>query len=258
MEIKKNSVETTAINFLIFNYFGITLASDWKTVVRASIIKAYDDATNQGAYNAMFTKDLNNLDTLKEKSDTSKKTSAKLIEEKVDKLLNEDKQPCNIKSYSDWHNNLCNSLCDNYKDIKINRIPAFSYGNAQKWVNMTVKYIYMLDCFFDNLDNNYHNQIEKYKNYFDIPIDRYIIQSIWKEKSIPLPCDDKLTAPWSKWDEPTYDKCQDSLKRHLSGKCTANKTFLEWENDAWIEQKNINKQREHKDIATKIKEFFNS
>lgn len=48
--MKKN----TAINFLLYSYFGITLVDNDKACVFACIMKAYFDATNQGAYNTQI------------------------------------------------------------------------------------------------------------------------------------------------------------------------------------------------------------
>lgn len=96
---------------------------------------------------------------------------------------------------------------------------SFTIGLAQKWVNMTIKYVWALGI----LDENYEEKI-------DMPIDGYIINKINKEeKGIDMP-----NEAWSKWNNfDEYEKIQDSLTEELRKK---EKTRIRWENDAWIDE----------------------
>lgn len=120
----------------------------------------------------------------------------------------------------------------------------FYFGQAQKWVNMTLKYLYLLDP--TNSDKNLH-----------IPIDSYIIDAAWETKDfcMPLPLKNKestkreynYTKPsdyvvaWSKWtnkpfderNKGEYDLFQEGIHQFVN---TSNdyESTLEWEHKNWI------------------------
>lgn len=124
---------------------------------------------------------------------------------------------------------------------------GFYYGQAQKWVNMTIKYMDVMGF--------WQTELDKHRNKLHIPIDNYIIQYVWEninfkngeknEKTIPLPYiakngphnykynEDKVVR-WSKWDEKQYNAFQEELKDYLEKSVPA-KTPLDWEAHAWIE-----------------------
>ena len=67
-----------------------------------------------------------------------------------------------IKEQSDfdkWHKECCDKL------IKTFDKQLFTYGQAQKWINMSLKNLSMLD----------HQLIEKQYEFFHVPIDNYIV-----------------------------------------------------------------------------------
>lgn len=84
----------------------------------------------------------------------------------------------NIKAYFEelpqdfdkWHEGLMGLLCDSYKEL-----PAFTYGTAQKWINITFKCLYAITDFSDLLR---HPEI-KASAFRDChnPIDSYVIQN---------------------------------------------------------------------------------
>jgi DNA polymerase-3 subunit alpha len=70
----------------------------------------------------------------------------------------------------------------------------FYYGQAQKWINMCLKYLSMLD----------HSLVENHYEYFHVPIDNYIVDTTGI----------KLYVAWSRLDDYNeYLKFQKSFRR---------------------------------------------
>lgn len=241
----KNSVE-----FLIFTYFGIDFNDDFDTILKSAIKVAYNDATMQGAYNAL---EKENAESIKY-NDIAQK-----LEKAIENLLKDNSQ-----DYKEWHNAICTELFDFYKDVKFKdkklkvEKPAFSYGNTQKWVNMTMKYLYILSEIFikyknDCIDCEKYKKIQGLYKYFQVPVDSFIIESVWNNENVTLPLveenllknrtrgvysSEKVT-PWSKWNDTEYKKFQEHLPKIFKD----HQTPLDWEHKAWIE---IAKKRREK------------
>ena len=141
-----------------------------------------------------------------------------------------------------------------YKYVKIKNTgeDAFSYGNAQKWVNMTLKYLYVVGNVFlatevnSNFVTNYAEKINEFSDKIHIPVDSYIIEAIWKGYNMEkfdknnLPEIKKLkdgsfgtyssekVRPWSQWDKKDYLKFWEELS-------SVKQNPIEWEGPAWIE-----------------------
>ena len=62
--------------------------------------------------------------------------------------------------FDKWHKECCDKL------IKTFEKQLFSYGQAQKWINMSLKNLSMLE----------HKLVERQYEFFHIPIDNYIIE----------------------------------------------------------------------------------
>lgn len=119
------------------------------------------------------------------------------------------------EKFDSWHCKVCKNIKLLYNEKGIN----FTYGQAQKWLNMTIKYLYMLedeeysfDCVFE---------------YLHIPIDNYIFVAVKKELRI-----DRPNNPWSKLDETEYLKYQKAIREELKKR---KYSPLLWEFDKWLE-----------------------
>ncbi len=223
---------------LVYFAFGVTPDEDDDMVIDKVIEKAYRDATNRNAF----------VNLLEE----SEKQKAKCAKEKASRCLK-----CRIKKYDKsenrrvfdaWHKESCLCLIGKYNDSQING-ERFSYGNAQKWVNMTLKYLYLLG----SIDVNIRKiRILDDSDYFHVPIDSYILDAFWEKSTIeegfPVPAKAKKEPvrskiyaqlsdhilPWSQWNEKNYTTFKE--------KCDAYFTYfkrikpLVWESEAWIEQ----------------------
>jgi hypothetical protein len=93
---------------------------------------------------------------------------------------------------------------------------TFTVGLAQKWVNMTLKYLWILGVLDDEYDEN-----------LDVPIDSYILVEVAK-----LGIDIK-NIKWSSWNSLSeYKEIQTTLKKVVLEEqgCTS----IRWENEKWI------------------------
>lgn len=261
---------TNAINFLLYSYFGFTIKDcvdewdeNWSDIkgFEASVLgkiinKAYKDATQQGAYNTLVDE--------KGRSEELKFEGAKKIRDGIKNLFKEE-------DYDAEHDKICQNLLGLYSGINVKAKPkekAFTYGNAQKWINMTMKYLYIVSqiCaeYYDEDYEKYaksffvHNYpMKEIEKRLHVPVDSYIIQAAWENQNIKLPVkEDKqnrrgngreyvnpadFVKPWSQWDnEPkgdskgVYSDFQESLKA-----CTDNR--IDWECQKWIEVAKIRK-----------------
>lgn len=258
MEVKKELKD-----FLVYSYFGIVpecIYDDRKYeknndndefndyCMKMVIIKAYSDATNQGAYNTHFDKNLSNIEKLKKSSEEAKMQSAKLLLEELKKLKNQDNQ----NKIDAWHEELCNNIVNKYREVRDNEKAFFTYGNAQKWVNMTIKYLWVLGMLPNSIN----------EKDLHIPVDSFIIDALYNEKDdnirFPEIESKKLKKgkdykqpssyfkPWSKWEKDEYyETFHDSIK--------GTKYNLTWENNEWIK---ISEVRKRKDRKKRYKDFF--
>ena len=236
-----------AIDFLLYSYFGVTTESEWKKCVEAAIMKAYNDATMQGAYNALISKD---DDKLHEASKKAKNEAARHLYDKINELFNTEN-----KDFDDWHSTLCGEIKNKYSDLNSENT-LFTYGNAQKWVNMTIKYICILDLL--NKKHGYQDKIKNYMDDFHVPVDSYIIDAVKAEPrdykrygEYVLGLTSNVTS-WSKWDKPDeYKSYQKNIRKEVQQKF--NKSPIEWESKAWIEQA---EKRKQSDKQAKWDSFF--
>lgn len=233
-----------AIDFLIFSYWGFSIGEKTKdkpdTVIKKIVSKAYNDAAGQKAFNALIGR--TNVD-LRTRATTAMENAKDTV--------------CNaIKifegNYKNWHSNLCDAVSNCFSNIKIGEKSLWSYGNSQKIVNMSVKYIVTLTIILKSL--KIENDVTKIGDNFldiinelDIPVDSYIIEALWTEGTIDIPTiDAKCTkgrlkyssekyTPWSNWSIEQYNNFENSLKKYLKENPDKPKAPFDWEGPKWIE-----------------------
>lgn len=203
-------------------------------IIWTCITKAYADATMQGAF--VYHGDAILLKEAKEKSEKYIYTFVNKLD--CNSVMNKDK-------FDKLHSKILETVVGYFLE---NNISNFTFGNAQKWLNMTLKYYYLLG----QLDESWNAVLH-------MPVDSSILKVLCKEieknGNIVLPGQDgtavsnkyskgskgrkdiwDLNDPfdnrlkrWSKWD------CEDYYTVFRSGidKCH-NKYSLEWEIKEWI------------------------
>ncbi len=245
--------EKGAIKFLLFSYFGITSEDDSITIIDAAIEKAYRDATNQGAFNTQLENDE------KEVKDDCKKCAADVLKVLVDQCFDEKALEAN------WHCNACKEICEIYAKKGISK---FTYGNAQKWVNMTLKNLYIIGSLHGLVDlkdsEKWEKLLEKASE-FHAPVDNYILQAVWDDEkstktdsksttlkdreNIKLRRDGTTYRIVKEADEITWSQIPDeetykSVKEAIDGCIKEDgKLLLDRENEVWLR---IAKARKHK------------
>lgn len=249
-----------ALNFLLFSYFGITLDYEDKNIDKDNILscavkKAYEDATQRGAYNTQL-----DNDEQKAASQKAKQKATACLKDGINKIPEKEILIKGQERFDKWHEELCDKIKEKFGDS----LP-FTYGNAQKWVNMTLKYLYLIDCICSEVcpDIDWFHSVQNISAYLHVPVDSYIIEKVWEmemednktgcDKScLPIKSgktckngsrgkynSDKVEA-WSTWDKKTYENFQDKLR----DKDEIDDNPIDWEGPAWIE---IAKKRSGKD-----------
>lgn len=186
---------------------------------------------------------------LKEKAKTIKGQVIEALEESINNV--DDNM-----EYDKWHRETCKTVMNLYDGtLNVGLTERFSYGNAQKLVNMTIKYLYMIseiDYEFTDEMRGVFKFIKENELSLHIPIDSFIIDAIWKNTNITLEKyvntknikeDKEYERPsdyiqgWSSWEKNQYYKVEEALSDFLKEK---NYSPMEWEMKEWI---NISKYR---------------
>ena len=123
--------------------------------------------------------------------------------------------------YDEWHDEACSKVMKKYNGY-VENCNGLYYGQAQKWVNMTMKYLYILNkCYGENQEK--YDFLEKVDH---LPIDSIILQKlngnekkIWNNKT------------WSKFGQVDYATCKKEIKEKLAGK----EFLFMWELRNWKE-----------------------
>lgn len=220
------------IDFLMWSYFNLTLddGDNLDRILGNSLRKAYLDATRRRAYNTLIPE---NEDALKKASEDAEISGGQILRDRILTLLEGG-----VEEFETWHKETCSEVKKAYEGVKKNGKELFSYGNAQKWVNMTLKYIYLLYGLYQAFSpecrfcREYGSAIEKYAREFHAPADSYIVKelglnkvSVWSKWN-----DNKEVKAWSKWSGNEYDNYQKSLKETVQ----SGESQLEWEGPRWI------------------------
>lgn len=135
-----------------------------------------------------------------------------MLKDRIKKLLIQN--TLSQEEYDIWHHHLCIDIVKCYHS---STIAGFSVGQAQKWVNMTMKYLY--------IQNN--TDICKITDCLHIPLDNYIIKIVKTDFGINPP-----DIAWSKINKYSeYLEYEIRIRNKL-------KDFgivpIKWEMKAWL------------------------
>ena len=87
-----------------------------------------------------------------------RKNSVEILHKQIQNLI--DKKDINQEMFDEWHLNTCKKLIQIFGNQKL------FYGQAQKWINMSLKNLSMLN----------HSKVNHFYEYCHIPIDNYILE----------------------------------------------------------------------------------
>lgn len=132
------------------------------------------------------------------------------------KLIKDAIESNQFNNFDSWHKTLCDTLGN-----KNNDSIGYTYGQAQKWVNMTMKYLLILK----------YSPVEAIIDKLHIPLDSIIIKKATKKgKELITKNNIGKDFSWSRIE--TYDhywNIQNELMTNIEG------TPILWEFDSWNE-----------------------
>jgi hypothetical protein len=140
-----------------------------------------------------------------EQSNSFKETVVSFIE----KLLSNT--PTNQIEFDQLHQKCCKQCLEYSSPTGAN----IHYGQAQKLLNMSLKYLYNEYATYKGKLNQFNFPDNNVEQFFHLPIDNQIIDSlVGKSKFIK-----STSLPWSKWTYNHYIQFQHQLRKRIRGKC---------------------------------------
>lgn len=154
-------------------------------------VKNFEGAAHK-AYADMARRTLRIKENFKERI-ALKKSATEILRQAVEDLKNDS------SDFPKWHEKSCNALIACYGG-------QLSYGQAQKWLNMLLKYLYVYDVKgYETL----FSRKEKITD-LDMPVDSKVIEALHRKYNVKRP-----TAGWSAWDRNTYRAYQAAARSAL-------------------------------------------
>lgn len=251
-EVKNNK----AFDFLLYSYFGIKesdLKPQSKKVPYICAKRAYLDLARTVKYNYSSSE----LEEMKSKKSSeedrdeannfieSKNNLIKNICENILSSVKTEKGEISFENsdFDAWHEVKCEEIINfmnnsiDKSNTKILKKENFTIGQAQKWVNMTLKYLWLLNALPAGVK----------PEYLHVPIDSYIIKIAYSKKvtfKYALELEDKPKDSWSKLSKyEDYFKIQKAIRKAIKTNTTNETIPIKWESLAWIEvaEKQANK-----------------
>ncbi|MBR0136075.1 MAG: hypothetical protein IJM18_07725 [Clostridia bacterium] len=241
--------EKEAKDFFLYSYFGI-VTENFSIGNRSVQADTRESAAVKCAYRAYL--DLCRTLTYKTEEESSKGTFVKDICTRLAyALCTDEKLPVRRKNAYEVFYSKDGSLekalaqhldIDDCIDEGKRHSKCFYFGQAQKWINMTVKYMWLIGIIGEADEES-----------FDAPIDSIVMKAAGSDFSLNFPrnnktynsmfaeCDAKAfdlwkeyspstSMPWSKLEEKEYERIQNCIRSK-----TGNNP-LNWECNAWISQ----------------------
>ena len=227
------------MDFLLYSYFGCESEDLAREGIQKCAYRAYLDLNRRIAFKYSSSE----LDKMqKDNTDLAKKykeAKKALIESVCDIILcSVDKYECVDGQFSLWHKAKCEEIKGTMNtavfqdDSLILKSNSFTYGLAQKWVNMTLKYLWLLDMLPNGL-----SEAELH-----VPVDSFILEAL-KETQQFNTKGNRITGSgksyyyngeaWSAISEyKNYKKLQDGI-RNIAEKQGISP--IQWEGSAWMD-----------------------
>ena len=151
-------------DYLFQVYFG-----DYRDPFKAAVKRAYLD----------FNRTLHKFGANGQRQETCAKAEQQLITQ-LQSMLTEEM--ASQEQYDQWHRDCCDQLIEAFRAVGKHKM---YYGQAQKWINMALKYLFVLDR--ELTSRNYQ--------YFHIPIDNIVLDKLAAMSKPPV-----LNTAWSRID----------------------------------------------------------
>lgn len=242
------------IDFLCFYLLGVTQADIGDREDNYLLLKcanrAYLDLNRTLKFKKVSKEDKDNYKELQRQKSSFRKETSIIIRDNIADLLRETPE-----NYDKWHKKTCEKVIEKANEYDVLQEKLY-HGQAQKWVNMTIKYMWVTE--------KWKNELDKLMNVLHVPVDSYILQGVWEDKTLKLEdkkaildsvsnkkgkerleklreFNDQSVYSWSKWDYDQYKDFQMNLRKKLEGKQFA------WEGKTWIKiaQERADKQKDY-------------
>lgn len=191
----------------IAKFYRVCLFGNESDVYKAAANRAYRDLCRTIKF-----KDKDD----KNKNDKWRRSVNELIIEKIKNLPD-----ANQEAYDEFHLGLCGQIIEEYRK---SGVAELTYGQAQKWVNMTMKYLCVLS------EGNFTGKFEwlgRFYPYLHVPIDSIILYKIVEARFPNINLDKNLS--WSKIDKyEFYLEIQRNLRKSLTAMSP-----MDWEFEVW-------------------------
>lgn len=233
-----------ALNFLMFSYFGIDGGvkaiknpENKNEIIKLCAQRAYLDL----ARTVKFKYSSSQLDKWKakkaqdkdrEKATSYQKAKNGLINEICEEILDSTENAQCTNDFSNWHKEKCEAIKKimnerQYKeDEYIISEKSFTIGQVQKWLNMTLKYLWLLDMLPDGLT----------EDLLHVPIDSFILQELKVKVNGVTGSGETYyykRTTWSAMDN--YDDYMNLQSEIIKIAREEGKSPIAWEGSAWIE-----------------------
>lgn len=269
------------LDFLTFSYFGFTYSEIIKMSLKEKAVicarRAYLDLARTLTYQKKKTGANDNQQTDAEQKENTafKEDICVCLGERISAFLGSQKSNNTLSrdEFNKWHDDVCSCITacgEKSADLacrqsKKKENKQFYYGQAQKWLNMTLKYMTLLNV----------EEVLNVRDLLHVPIDQYILKAAAEEKNrgehslkkMIAPKNhngddkaDKLiyfsdgtTQPWSQLNRLDYIDLQKDIRREII-ECKKEKANnwkdiscpLDWESKVWIEQAKLEKEKQQK------------
>ncbi len=223
------------LDFLLYSYFGCSSEDSEQKVKKKCAYRAYLDL----ARTVKYTYSSKKLE--KAKSDADAKEFIDVRSNRIEKICSSliesiENYPNYPGDFDTWHDDQCVQIIRQmnkpYDDGRKNFLNAdFTYGQAQKWVNMMLKYLWLLDMLPHGL-----SEAELH-----VPVDSFILAALQETQWFKTK-GNKITGSgesyyyngeaWSAISDPkNYKRLQDGI-----GDIAKERGFfpIQWEASAWM------------------------
>ena len=134
-------------------------------------------------------------------------------------------------AFDGWHQEACEGIREIAGDINRYLEKEFSYGLAQKWLNMTLKNMLVAET------AEWHKKLYKVKKLLHVPVDSYVIDAAQNGLGIRDEKRKNYPTTWSGWEYDVYDRFQKRVREAVDRRDDYD-CPMAWEFDAWIVAKN--------------------
>ena len=253
------SLKDEAVKFLLYSYFGIIDEDEDRDIAFKCAYRTYLDLARTLEFNV-------DLKETNGKTGAINKYIKSMFRSKISNLIIDNINKCRSFSeqgdFNEWHKKVCEEIIKNANNMKYQKEgeaekdildQKIVCGQAQKWLNMTLKYLWLLG----KVDGEF----------LHVPVDSFIMEAAAgrkrkkhkstegikvKLRDIKLETYSEESAlKWSNWNnDDMYIQFQTDI---LNSPELKEKTPIEWENDAWINVSENRKMAEARNYSNIVK-----